>query len=227
MPETIRCLHCDVPLRLPEQFIGKEVRCPTCQKAFTARLPATAPRSRPEPEQERDEDRPSARKRSPDDDDDRPSRRRSRDEDDDDRPSRRQQREDDDDDEDYPRSRRPRYGRSARSYSKGDRGGVILALGIISLVFVLVSCVGVAIVGVVPVGIVGIGTGIAAWLLGRKDLVEIQNGERDPSGQGMVNAGWICGIIGTIINGIIVLIQCGVIAFIAVLFMAAAAGGGK
>jgi hypothetical protein len=225
MPETIRCLHCDVPLRLPEHFIGKEVRCPSCQKAFTARLPATAPapRTKPEPEPERDEDRPSARKRPPDEDD-RPSRRRPRDDDDDDRPSRREPRDDDDDD-DYPRSRRPRYDRPSRSYAKGDRGGVIMALGIISLVFVLVSCVGAAIVGIVPIGVVGIGTGVAAWLLGRKDLAEIRNGERDPSGQGMVNAGWICGIIGTIINGIIVLIQCGFIALIAALFLAAAAGG--
>jgi hypothetical protein len=223
MPETIRCLHCDVPLRLPEHFIGKEVRCPSCQKAFTARLPAPAPRSKPEPERERDEERPSARKRSPDDDI--PSRRLPRDDDEDYRPSRRQPRDDDDDDEDYPRSGRPRYDRPARSYSKGDRGGVILALGIISLVFVLISCVGAAGFPYVPIGVVGLGTGIAAWVLGRKDLAEIRSGERDPSGQGMVNAGFICGIIGTIINGIFVLITCGILAVILVFLMAVAAGG--
>jgi hypothetical protein len=210
MPETIRCVHCDAPLRLPEQFIGKEVRCPSCRRAFTARLPATspAPPSRPEPETEHDEERPSARK--PRDADDRPSRRRPRD--------------DGEEDEDYPRSRRPRVRRPGRRYSKGDRSGVILALGIISVVFVLISCIGAVVVYIVPIGIVGLGTGIAAWLMGRKDLEDIRNGERDPSGEGMTNAGFICGIIGALVNGLIVLIQCGIIALVAVVFMAAAAG---
>jgi hypothetical protein len=215
-------VHCDAPLRLPEEFIGKDVRCPSCQKAFTARLPATAsaPTSRSEPDDEPDEEQPSSRK--PRDDDDRVARRRPREDDEEERPSRRRSRDDDEDDEDYPRSRRPRSRR--RSYPKGDRSGVILALGIISVVFVLISCAGVAITGPIPLGIVGIGTGIAAWLMGRKDLEDMRNGQRDPNGEGMTNAGWICGMIGTIVNGLIVLIQCVIIALFAVLFLAAAGG---
>jgi len=219
MPETIRCTHCDVPLKLPEQFIGKDVRCPSCQKAFTARLPASAPPARSEPDDEQDEERQSVRKPR---DDERPSRRQPRDDDEDERPSRRRSRDDGEDDEDYPRRRRPR--RSGRSYTKGDRGGVIMALGIISVVFVLISCVAAAIFGIIPVGIVGLGTGIAAWVMGRKDLAEIRSGERDPNGEGMTNAGWICGIIGTLVNGLIVLIQCGILAVVAALFLAAAGG---
>ena len=39
MPETIACSQCGSPLRLPEAYIGREVRCPSCQETFTARLP--------------------------------------------------------------------------------------------------------------------------------------------------------------------------------------------
>src|SRR5438309_11724356 len=84
MPETIKCVHCEAPLRLPEQFIGQEVRCPSCQKTFTARLPPEPPpRSRPAPVPR---DEPSARRRPREiDEDDVPSgRRRPRTDDDDD-----------------------------------------------------------------------------------------------------------------------------------------------
>ena len=41
--------------------------------------------------------------------------------------------------------------------------------------------------------------GIAAWLMGNKDLKEMTSGLMDPSGQGMTNAGRICGMIATIL----------------------------
>ena len=72
---------------------------------------------------------------------------------------------------------------------KPHRGTVILILGILGLVL----CT--------PLGIV-------AWVMGSGDLKEMDAGTMDPSGRGNTNAGKICGMIGTIllIVSIIVLI---------------------
>ena len=48
--------------------------------------------------------------------------------------------------------------------------------------------------------------GIAAWIMGNKDLQKIDAGQMDPTGRGLTNAGKICGIVGTIIG----IIGCGV-----------------
>jgi hypothetical protein len=206
MAETIECVHCKTPLRLPEQFFGQDVRCPSCKKTFAAQKPGGSQTTQPVDEAP---PLPPTPIRSEAPADDRPPPRRQR-----------------DDDEDYPRSSRPRPDRydDMRRYPQGDRSGMVLALGIISVVFVLISCVAAAVIYVVPIGVIGLGTGIAAWILGRKDLAAIANGERDPNGQGLTNAGMICGIIGTIINGLIVLLQCLGIVVVAVMFLGVAAG---
>src|SRR5579862_3003292 len=79
MPETIQCVYCNSPLRLPEQFIGQEVRCPSCNKSFTAQLPTAPPpppiappREEPPPPPPRDDDRPRPRRPIEDDDEDYP-----------------------------------------------------------------------------------------------------------------------------------------------------------
>ena len=55
-------------------------------------------------------------------------------------------------------------------------------------------------------GILGIVTcfplGIAAWVLGRRDLKEMEAGTMDPAGRGNTNAGRICGMIATLIGGV-------------------------
>jgi hypothetical protein len=54
--------------------------------------------------------------------------------------------------------------------------------------------------------------GIAAWVLGKRDLKEMDAGTMDPSGRGNTNAGRICGMIGTLLSGtIIVLVIVGMI----------------
>jgi hypothetical protein len=108
-------------------------------------------------------------------------------------------------DEDYPRRRRPRYGGAAYAY--GDRSGLVLTLGILSLVFGLLGCA----CGVLELATVGLG--LAAAIMGRADLAQMRNGERDPSGEGMTNAGMICGIIGCIIGFIVLALSCLWIAF--------------
>jgi hypothetical protein len=63
---------------------------------------------------------------------------------------------------------------------KPHRGTMILVLGILGLV----------ICG--PLG-------IAAWIMGGNDLKEMDAGTMDPAGRGNTQAGKICGIIGTIL----------------------------
>lgn len=70
---------------------------------------------------------------------------------------------------------------------KPHRGALILILGILGLVV----CTPVAIV---------------AWLLGSADLKEMDAGTMDPSGRGNTQAGRICGIIGTILLIISILV---------------------
>ena len=60
--------------------------------------------------------------------------------------------------------------------------------------------------------LVGLPLGITAWVLGNGDLRKIKNREMDEEGLGMTQAGWICGIIGTILHSL-GLLSCG--AFIA------------
>ena len=59
-------------------------------------------------------------------------------------------------------------------------------------------------------GLVGIcwPLGIVAWVMGNGDLKEMDSGAMDPSGRSMTNAGRICGMIGTIllIIGVLVVI---------------------
>jgi len=70
---------------------------------------------------------------------------------------------------------------------KPHRGTLILVLGILGLI----------VCG--PLG-------IAAWVMGSGDLKQMDAGAMDPSGRGNTQAGKICGIIGTILMviGIIV-----------------------
>jgi hypothetical protein len=82
---------------------------------------------------------------------------------------------DDDEDDDYP-ERRPR-----RRWLQPHRGTAVLVLGILSLVM-----------GCFPLGIV-------SWVMGNSDLSAMRRGEMDPSGEGITQAGRICGMISTIL----------------------------
>ncbi|MDB4775700.1 DUF4190 domain-containing protein [Phycisphaerales bacterium] len=63
---------------------------------------------------------------------------------------------------------------------KPDRSTLLLVLGILSVIV----CA--------PIG-------IAAFVMGRSDLREIDAGDRDPQGRGMTQAGMICGIVGMVV----------------------------
>lgn len=97
----------------------------------------------------------------------------------------------------YPRRRD--YRPSAGHYLQPHRGGLILGLGIASLI----------VCG--PLG-------IAAWVMGNSDLAAMRRGEMDPTGEGNTQAGRICGMVASIL----MIVGCGCYA---VAMLAAAAGG--
>ncbi len=71
-----------------------------------------------------------------------------------------------------------------------DRGGVVLVLGVLSLVC-LVIC-----------GPAGMALGITAWALGHGDLRKMNQRRMDPSGYGTTQGGYVCGILGTFLNAL-------------------------
>ncbi len=133
MAEITSCPECAKMLRVPDDLIGKKVRCPGCGLMFTASLDRDdedeeeKPRRRPSRQIEEDDEPPTRKRpRSEGISDRRASRRGDMDDDENDRPSRRRwedegedrprRRRDDEDYEDY--DRRPR--RSRREYYDED-----------------------------------------------------------------------------------------------------------
>jgi hypothetical protein len=211
MPAVIDCPSCNRKLQLPNDLLGRQVRCPGCHFTFTADSgpePAVpplrpvlvreeAPPAKP-PAPARlgsgrigDEPCPMCGRPVPDDavrcaycgaymDED---------------------------------STEP-SGQSQPDIRLGyepDRGALILALGLISLVCspLAGSCC-FLFFGVGAVfSIAGLGTGISAWVMGRKDLARMREYIMDPAGRPLTLAGTVCGIIGTILCGIGLLLHAG------------------
>ena len=103
----------------------------------------------------------------------------------------------DDDFDDDIATRRP----SRRHSGYPHRGGLILTLGLIALIG------GMSIYLPFVIGPI-------AWLMGNSDLAEIHAGRMDPSGEGLVQAGRILGIISTVFLILGVVIVCGFVGLI-------------
>ena len=88
--------------------------------------------------------------------------------------------------EDYDDHGEDRSYRGRRRDLRPHRGAAVLTLGILSLI---------------PCVITAVILGLIAWIMGQTDLSEIRAGRMDPDGEGMTNAGRICGIIGTCLYG--------------------------
>jgi hypothetical protein len=78
-------------------------------------------------------------------------------------------------------------------YEPADRSPIVLIMGIASIVVSFMSC-GCCLL-FIPFGL---GLGIPAWVMGRNDLRMIAQGKRNPNQKGLLQAGMICGIIGTV-----------------------------
>lgn len=94
----------------------------------------------------------------------------------------------------------PQYGHQPSyggGHSEHPRGTTILVLGILSLV------------------LCGLFTGIPAWVMGRKALHEIEHSPYPVSNRGTVKAGYICGMIGTILSAVVLVFYV-IVAIVAV-----------
>jgi predicted Zn finger-like uncharacterized protein len=162
MAEIVNCPQCDRKLRVPDELLGKKVKCPTCGTTFTAEVgePTPPPPPAPRPEPRRSLGPP-------------PGVGRRRDED--------EEEYDEDDQREEPLSR-PR--RRRRRDLQPHRGPLILTLGILGLVVCIILA---------PF----------AWIMGNHDLAEMRSGRMDREGEGQTNAGRICGIIGTVLFGVV------------------------
>jgi hypothetical protein len=198
------CPSCGQKLKVPDNLVGKKVRCSKCASTFvaesvTAKPPAAAP--------------PPAPARPPRDDE--------REEQYDDR------RRDDVEDEERPR-RRSRRGDDVGGAAPG-RGGMLMTFGIISIASPILALVLSFVAGLVfpPLGfcgwvivLVGLVLGIMAWVMGSGDLKKIRAGQIDAAAQGQTKSGYITGIVGTILN--ILYVVCGCIAVIVMITMGVA-----
>ena len=165
MQNTIPCPSCQRELRVPDQLIGKLVKCPACSTTFTASLSEPSPPVDAETEQQtyRPQQEPPLE----------------------DVPEEPGQGE-----EDY--EPRPLRSRRRRRFYVEHRGALILTLGILSLVLCPLQVLG-------PV----------AWTMGNNDLAAMRSGRMDPSGEGITQAGRICGIIGTVLLALSCISICG------------------
>lgn len=204
MPIIIVCPSCRGKLRVADALLGQRVRCPACNHTFDSAAEPPPPPSPPAPLdlplQLSLEDpssppppTPSGGTRglvgavevnpSPGDASSSPPPAAVP-------PPRRPPRLADERDWDVPDLRR----RGPRRDAEPDRGGTVLALGIISLACLLMWCA--------PVGVI---LGLVAWVMGQRDLRKMKSGLMDDNGRGMTQGGWICGIIGVVLNSLITL----------------------
>jgi hypothetical protein len=84
-------------------------------------------------------------------------------------------------------------------YRAPHRGGSILTLGILGLVFTLIGF------GCGLIALAGLVCSILAWTMGNGDLAQMDSGVVDDMGRGSVQTGRILGIIGTVISFLLLL----------------------
>lgn len=215
MSYVIECPSCARQLRLPEELLTRTVKCPSCEYAFVAnvaggaqaestpaagqadgpaRAPAASNAAAADTGAPADQDHPAPRDESPAP---RP------------KPTRKSRERDEDDYEPCPYCRemigvnavRCRFcgeyldddlEDEVRRDSEPDRGGLVLTLGICSIVAAIIPCVS-------PVGLI---LGIVSWVMGQRDMRKMDANEMDPRGRGNTQGGRICGIVGTALGGI-------------------------
>ncbi|MBY0523820.1 MAG: hypothetical protein K2R98_10505 [Gemmataceae bacterium] len=218
MPVVIDCQSCGRKLRVTDDLIGRAVKCPTCGTTFDAvapGAPSAVPKldlaPPPEPLLERSSP-PANGMPPPHVESDRDFRdcpacgRQVRREASRCRHCGHDMAESVRDDESWERGPRDE---PVRRDSEPERGGFILTLGILSILLPVIG----------PI------MGICAWIMGSRDLAKMRNGQMDARGTGSTQAGMICGIIGTFLEGIISL--CCIGYFVMIFAMIASVGSMK
>jgi predicted Zn finger-like uncharacterized protein len=182
MATIVSCPHCRSSLQVPQELLGKDVRCAGCQKTFRAVTePAAMPVPPPLPAGDVPEwDKPPAgdeeEYEKPLDEGKGESRK--------DKPKRRGPRE----------SAKGYYDdlmRYQRRKQQPHRGSLILTFGILSLL-----------------GVASFIFGTLAWYWGTQDLNEMYSGKMDMRGEGMTKTGRLLGMIGIGIQCLLILSCC-------------------
>lgn len=244
MPAVVDCPSCTRKLRVPDELLGTRVKCPTCGEVFDAALPSSTSAASEGPPRQSEASPPLEQSPLPPPvpglnikltlDEDFPPQKSSPQEtpwrnDEDLPPSPSPSRRDGDlrpcpfcgekiarkatrctfcdedmdrEGDDRPWERKGRFG--VRRDWEPHRGTLILVLGIISLVTVAIGLCWVA----------GLPLGIAAWVMGHRDMKKMKANLMDPEGKGLTQGGFICGIIGTILNALAGLLCLGYFGFI-------------
>ncbi len=158
MTTIVNCPECRRALQVPENYFGQKVQCPDCKNTFVANPPEAAIQVAPPPAPGPASAPPAAEKQR---------RRDERDDDDDDRRRRRDEHDDDNDDLDDLRL----GGRRDQSLDP-DRGGLILTLGIVSLVLSFFSFM----LYILPIWIIPVVLGIIGWVMGHRDMRAMPQG---------------------------------------------------
>jgi hypothetical protein len=191
MAAVVDCPVCACSLRIPDELSGDTLRCPTCDCAFTVppALRVQPPPVQPAPvpteilpplEIEPRQIIPRVPQLKPmlvREEKGQPSRASP--------PSTRAAALLRDDGEDIPWPYRD---------CEPHRARLVLGLGIASLVL-SVTCL---------LSVVGLPLGVAAVVMGRQDRRKMRAGTMDPEGQSTTQTGYICGIVGTVLNGLVV-----------------------
>jgi predicted Zn finger-like uncharacterized protein len=189
MPILVGCPSCGGKLRVADELIGQRVRCPSCNQIFDSSAePLPPPSKAPSPragviDLDLSLDEPTAPPPPPESPPLEPRRPKPI------------LLEESSRNWDVPDIRL----RGPRRDAEPDRGTMVLVLGILSLVTILMYCLA-------PIGAI---LGIVAWVMGHKDLAKMKAGTMDDRGRGTTQAGWICGIIGTVLN-LLLTLGCGV-----------------
>ncbi len=170
MAIEFNCSSCLATLRVSEEHLGKQARCPSCQALNTVQ--PMVPKQGETPVAFMGEANPYAASAPP-------------------------------------RKPPPHAETFSTPRATAHRGGLILTMGIMSIVCNL---------AMVP--------GILAWVLGRADLKKMRAGYMDRSGEGITQAGMIIGIIMTVMGGISILLMF-LYFFVAIFFVGLSAAAGQ
>lgn len=206
MKTIVSCPECRRDLQVPDELLGRSVQCPDCKHPFVAQsldapIPITSVSKVPAPP-------PPvaipavAPPAVPTERDESPRRAESRRRGEDDR---------DDDLDDLRVGRRMRGG-------VPDRGGVILALGIVSLVLAFFSFV----IYFLPIALIPLVIGVFGWVMGQRDLRAMREGRMDSRNHVMTLVGMILSIVGASISVFVTIFSCVILAIFGIMFSIAA-----
>lgn len=105
-------------------------------------------------------------------------------------------------------------------YPQPDRSATVLVLGIMGIVATFIGC---AICG--PLAIGSLGLSIPALVMGKRDLRAIDEGRMSPHSRGNTMIGYVLGIVGTVLGGLVGVAMIVVVLIYGAAIIAALAAG--